>query len=187
MVTYTDLIKVFIFQTQATLIVRCIDFKPISGLPGYMDLLYGIARQLEEERNADKIPSIEAVLIKALITAGQELPMCLKSKRKAIDPKVPKSFAEASHLPVRAAANDRVFNALVERGTWTYSKCETGMQPVPFDWVFKLNPLDNIEENFIEKAGCRVREIVKKPLSTTIRRKYTHLWPLITPFGCYLR
>lgn len=93
----TRFIKVFISQTKISMTVRRSDFRKYKRqlLPGYEALLDFIARQLEEERNAEgDTSSTESHLINAFVSLST-LPRCLASNKKKFDPNVPRSFTEA--------------------------------------------------------------------------------------------
>ena len=66
------------------------------------------------------------------LTVHNILPSFLNAKKKKFDPNVRTSFEIACQYPGWRAAIDREYNALVQRGTWSYVKQERGMNPVPY-------------------------------------------------------
>jgi len=159
MASDTTLIKVYIPQTKQIIHVRRNDFKKYHGniLPGVEVLLDGIAKQVEKDGQASKETQNETILYNTFISARSILPTCLVGKKKKFDPNVPRSFDNACQYPGWRKAIDREYNALINRGTWSYVKIEPGMNIVPYTWVFKVKPLDAEGRKFMEKARCCLR------------------------------
>jgi len=156
----TRLAKVYIPYTKQTISVRRSDFKEYKGniLPSVEALLDGIARQVAQEREENEALQGEAMLIKAFLSVRLNYPEAFSvSKKTRSDPTLPRSFNEACRYPPWCAAIDREYNALVDRGTWTYVRRQSSMKPVPYTWVFKKKPLDAIGKLFMEKARCCLR------------------------------
>ncbi len=99
-------------------------------------MLDGIAREVEEEQEFTQ-PNSEEMLTQTFIVAAAEIPRkCWVSKKKKIDPNVPRSFVEACQYEGWCDAIDRKYIALIKPGTWSYVKQTPDMKPVPWTWVF---------------------------------------------------
>lgn len=160
------LCRVLETHSKSMLIKRLSDFRPCKNEPllGLAALLNGIARQSEIEQREETEGAAEDGLVQEFMTALSPInttPHCFA--KRAFDPNVPKAFSYAVKLKVWRAAIDREFNALVIRGTWTYTKRTPEMHVLPYTWVFRLKLLDAAGTKFLEKARCCVRGDLQSP------------------------
>lgn len=131
----TSMYRVFIPARNNVVFTRAADFKPQNKdeIPDIASLIDGITRQRALDE-ANQVPSeAEEHLEKNIVAFIARVPhLCLSSKRKRVDPDVPRSFAEACKDPRWCVAIDREYNALVKRGTWEFVDRTKKTRPVPY-------------------------------------------------------
>ena len=157
----TTILRVYVPHSKSIIFTRAADFKKytLDRLPGVDSLLDGLARQSELETSTEKQDSVaEEQLVQAMSAIQLTRPtLCLSAKRKRFDGDLPKSFAEACKNPNWCEGIDREYNAHVRRGTWIYVIRTSDMRPVPYIWVFRKKPLDDIGLEWLFKARCCLR------------------------------
>lgn len=173
------LVRVFVPATNTIRTVRRGDFHPVKGnaLPSITSLLEGLARekQLEEDSQQLTPDDVEDALARCMAaihhhTGIVEYTKYIDCKNYGINltphktnqgisdgPPLPKAFTDACCHPHWAAAIDREFKALVDRGTWEYVPRTPDMQPVPFKWAFRTKQVNQAGTDFLFKARCNLR------------------------------
>lgn len=150
------LYRIYVPSLQHIQVCRRNDFtilKSDTSLPSFETLTSDIARQrqLEEDMKADNDESAEDTLSQCFFTHYCHRSVAFKTKIK--DYRLPRSFREACEIPSWAEAIDREYNALVDRGTWTYIDQTPDMDPLPFTWNFRVKDV-SVGNGLLCKARC---------------------------------
>lgn len=162
MASDSRLSRVYIPATGQVKSIRLADFKASKGtkLPGISTLLDGLSRQASIEADDDRTDTndnAEAHLTFCLSSIVKENPRFPTPERTAHEIQVPRNFKEACKSTEWAEAIDKEFNALVQRGTWTYVKRRQELHVIKHLWTFRLKLLDKHGYKYKCKARCVAR------------------------------
>lgn len=160
-----SLFRVFNPSAERIIIARFKDSHRIkyTELPNISSFMDGISRKLEIEALGRDLPRKSAIdeiaeeeRLMSVLTAAAILEHSFFIYMKTLaDPRLPRSFKQACEDPYWAAAIDKEFGALVNRGTWNLIPRTRDMHVVPYPWAFRLKP--HPDGYYFHKASCSVR------------------------------